>query len=350
MMSADREKKAVPAGSLSTGQPEAEEDESRAEKEVLELTRYILHKHYCENDPEAIISLMDEDLHWLGAGEGEWAVGREVVADIFRQFAGQVPRCNLSGENLRVLALAPQVWLCCGRLWIATDASTGIGLRAHQRVSLIFRRRGGRLLCCHIHISNPYQEMREGDVGFPAQVARQSYLYMQEMLDAQRRQIEEQTALLERMSYEDSLTGLYNRNKFSQMAQSLPEEFERGGVACFDLNSLKEVNDQLGHSAGDVLISQAARQLEQVFGKNVYRTGGDEFVVVDTEQDEESFRAAAALARQKMEERKISCSVGVSWRSGRATLKEQYDEADRQMYRQKRQFYQLRAHDRRGRQ
>ena len=61
------------------------------------------------------------------------------------------------------------------------------------------------------------------------------------------------------------------------------------GIACFDLNGLKEVNDDRGHSAGDALICRAAEQLRQIFEDRVYRTGGDEFVIVDTQMDETSF-------------------------------------------------------------
>ena len=52
---------------------------------------------------------------------------------------------------------------------------------------------------------------------------------------------------------------------------------------------------------------------------------------------------------QLMEENGISCSVGASWHSGRYSFKAQYDEADRQMYRQKSQFYSMQEHDRRKR-
>ena len=323
--------------------------QARPEEEARALTLYILRKHYCENDPEAILPLLDEELLWLGAGEEEWAEGGARVGEIFRRFAGRVPRCNLSGEELKVLTLAPETWLCSGRLWISTDASTGISLRVHQRVSFVFRRRSGRLLCCHIHISNPYQEMAKEDVGFPSGMASQSRQYLREQLEAQQEQFCARAAALERMSYRDALTGAYNRNKFNQAVQDQPETFSRRGIACFDLNGLKETNDHLGHSAGDDLICRAARQLRQVFGDKVYRTGGDEFVVLDTESGEEEFWAAARLARRRMEDARVSCSVGVSWRSGRGSVREQYDEADRQMYEEKRRFYSMKEHDRRRR-
>ena len=48
----------------------------------------MFHKHYCENDVEAIIALFDDKLSWIGAGENEYDVGTKKVSGIFRQFAG----------------------------------------------------------------------------------------------------------------------------------------------------------------------------------------------------------------------------------------------------------------------
>ena len=52
-------------------------------------------------------------------------------------------------------------------------------------------------------------------------------------------------------------------------------------MAVFDINDLKKINDNLGHSAGDRIIKGAAEVITGIFGKeNVYRFGGDEFLVV----------------------------------------------------------------------
>ena len=48
----------------------------------------------------------------------------------------------------------------------------------------------------------------------------------------------------------------------------------RLGIAYFDLNGLKAVNDHLGHSAGDELLRRTAQEIQQVFPKKVYRIGG----------------------------------------------------------------------------
>lgn len=49
-------------------------DEMQRQK-AMELTSYMLHKYYCENDVEAVIALMDDDIVWLGTGEEEHSRG-----------------------------------------------------------------------------------------------------------------------------------------------------------------------------------------------------------------------------------------------------------------------------------
>ena len=91
----------------------------------------------------------------------------------------------------------------------------------------------------------------------------------------------ESHAMLHRLSFEDSLTSVYNRNRFNHLLKEVEGcALEKVGVAFFDLNGLKVVNDTLGHSEGDKLIKRTAKGISEVFGKNVYRMGGDEFSVI----------------------------------------------------------------------
>ena len=317
------------------------------EKRVAELTSEMIHKYYCDNDVESVISLMDDSILWFGAGEEEWAVGKVNVACVFRTFAGQVPKCKISEEQYHVLQIAPEAWLCSGRMWIATDETTQISLRVHQRITTVFRRINGQLCCCHIHISNPYGEMAEEDVGFPNKMARQSYEYLQEQIAVQEQKISAQTEQLRRMTYRDSLTGLYNRNKYSQLPQQWKVKEGAGlGVVCFDLNGLKTTNDRQGHFAGDQLIRGAAQQIRNVFGEKAFRIGGDEFVVVDDSLSENEFQSAVQQVRENLKRAGISCSIGSVWRDEGCSVQEQCEQADRLMYEEKRRYYKQRPHGR----
>jgi diguanylate cyclase (GGDEF)-like protein len=90
--------------------------------------------------------------------------------------------------------------------------------------------------------------------------------------------------LYRKLAYTDLLSGVYNRNAFEQDSR-LVQEHERDGdmvVLSCDLNLLKTVNDQGGHAAGDAYIRALANLLVGRFGMRgrIYRTGGDEFVVL----------------------------------------------------------------------
>lgn len=308
---------------------------------VQTLTSYLMHKHYCENDVEALVALFDpEDFFWLGAAEQEYAAGRRQVAEIFRRFAGKVPACNITGEEYQVMELSPGAYLCYGRAWIATDPATQVYIRVHQRITTAFRFWEGRAFCTHIHISNPYSEMVPEDVGFPTQVAQQTYQYLQEQVEKQKQLIADQTAELMRLSFEDLMTGMYNHNRFYRdMESGRFAQASALGVACFDINGLKGVNDRAGHLAGDEFIREAARHIIAAFPGLGYRLGGDEFLVLWEGVEEDVFRQRVKEACAQALAHGVPVASGVSWRAAPCDVRRQVDEADRLMYLDKERYY-----------
>ena len=253
--------------------------------------------------------------------------------------AGMVPECIISDEQYDAICVAPDVYVCSGMMWIRTAPSTGIALRVHQRISTVIRFSGTTAECCHIHISNPYAEMQSDDVGFPHAMARVSREYLEEQVAAQKAQIEAQAAQMQWLSFTDTMTGLYNRNRFNAEMEADHHDNPPIGVAYFDVNGLKEVNDQLGHQQGDDLLRRAAAHIKQAFTGKAYRVGGDEFAVIDHEADEQVFAAAVADVCARMERDGIYCAAGFCWRDANCKL----NEADRMMYTAKKRFYQERG-------
>lgn len=103
------------------------------------------------------------------------------------------------------------------------------------------------------------------------------------------RDITESRALSSRMTYlahHDTLTGLPNRLQLNErLGQAITHATNHGnGIAVLflDLDLFKHVNDALGHHIGDELLQQVARRIQRNIGNlgSVYRTGGDEFVVL----------------------------------------------------------------------
>ncbi|HEX7637334.1 MAG TPA: diguanylate cyclase, partial [Burkholderiaceae bacterium] len=114
-------------------------------------------------------------------------------------------------------------------------------------------------------------------------------------LDEKARQLEQANEMLERISVTDPLTGLHNRRYLTQnidsdIAQSLRrhERGDTGGANAdlvffmIDLDHFKAVNDVYGHAAGDAVLKEVARRLQQVARKtdHLVRWGGEEFLLV----------------------------------------------------------------------
>ena len=312
-------------------------------KKIEDLTSFMVRRHYCENDTKALIGFVDSTFSWFGAGENEYAVGAENAVAVFRQFAGKIPSCLVSDEHYDAIRIADGVWICTGRYWVQTDPSTETLLRVHQRITAVFKTaEDGSFRCSHIHISNPYSEMEESDVGFPTQMANHSRQYLREQIAAQKKLIDKQTQRLLQLSFRDTMTGLYNRNKFNQVLHKGRCTEDKNlplGIAYFDLNGLKEINDRYGHDAGDKLIVKTASHLNRLFFDKTYRIGGDEFVVIDRESDEETFRRKVDEAAEIMKNDGITIAVGVCRSSGPQDIAELFHEADRLMYEDKKRFY-----------
>jgi diguanylate cyclase (GGDEF)-like protein/PAS domain S-box-containing protein len=145
--------------------------------------------------------------------------------------------------------------------------------------------------------------------------------YEKELVAARRRAEESEArrasaeADLHHLAWHDSLTGLLNRAGLTAHLATLTGTHDQGadhgaelpaayppqrGVLFIDLDHFKEVNDSLGHAAGDELLTVVAARLQNAVrqGATLARLSGDEFVVVDTFGTGEE---AAALAERLLE-------------------------------------------------
>lgn len=149
----------------------------------------------------------------------------------------------------------------------------------------------------------------------------------------------------------DALTGLTNRNKFLERLEYAIAASSRNNsmvtVFFLDLDGFKDVNDNLGHEAGDIVLQNVAGRLNSVLRKTdtVARFGGDEFVVLlgPDYQDPDIVNVAQkiidAVSRPfevNGKELFLTTSLGVSQSQGENEVNEIIKQADSALYRAKR--------------
>ena len=175
---------------------------------------------------------------------------------------------------------------------------------------------------------------------------------------------------MEMMSRHDMLTGLLNRNAMNNRI----EEWKNGdgteesitentgltnkglintgldntgsnnngyGVVFVDVNGLKRVNDNYGHTAGDELIISVANILKEIFTDcEIYRAGGDEFMIIADNCPRERFEQMVSKIREKEREAEAAqFAVGAFYDDLGHDIRKALKAADSEMYKDKAGFY-----------
>ena len=152
---------------------------------------------------------------------------------------------------------------------------------------------------------------------------------------------------LELKSTVDGLTQVNNRNAMNDRVDKIVsgevKAPEKLGIAFTDLNGLKTVNDNEGHEAGDRLLSRAASLLKIAFGDyEIYRAGGDEFVVLCPDITEEKLNELSLQLKTLTETTSdVRFAIGTVFVTGEYDICKAMQSADERMYKDKEEFYRL---------
>lgn len=187
------------------------------------------------------------------------------------------------------------------------------------------------------------------DIQFPCEDARMLECVGLSFSMAMNNYITYQT--IKEMGMLDYNTGLLNRNSYhnvlTQYQNTLPDTL---GCIYLDVNGLHEVNNCLGHDAGDNMLREIAAIFRKRFGeKNTYRIGGDEFVAVCENLAEKDIQENMQLVQQEVLAKGYHVSIGMSWRETDIEVDEMVREAEKKMYESKRLYYQEKGDIRKAR-
>ena len=150
---------------------------------------------------------------------------------------------------------------------------------------------------------------------------------------------------LEESSFIDSFTGIYNRNKYIKVIESIvSSSVESVGILYLDIDGLKKANDEYGHEYGDRMILKLTDLLRQYFSYELFRIGGDEFIGLYFGNKKEEFEKAINIFKKVIREQKdISVALGSVWCTDTTQIVEAIAEADALMYANKQDYYKEKA-------
>lgn len=143
----------------------------------------------------------------------------------------------------------------------------------------------------------------------------------------------------------DSLTGVMNRNEMNNRVDQIagnPALSDKGvGIVFTDLNGLKKTNDERGHLAGDILLKEAASILKNLFPQDeIYRAGGDEFMILSFATTEEALNKKVTELRKQVElSDTVSFAIGSYFDSNSNNVLSAMTKADKKMYEDKEIYY-----------
>ena len=148
----------------------------------------------------------------------------------------------------------------------------------------------------------------------------------------------------------DNLTKLYNRYGMDAELKEQLKQYKREHTDSFymiicDLDNFKHINDTWGHPEGDralILVANALFKVGKMFDSDVFRIGGDEFVIITDKSPEGLDCEITAAVKKELDnidfrdDFSIEMSIGVALYDGVTSIDDLLNNADKKMYEAKR--------------
>lgn len=157
---------------------------------------------------------------------------------------------------------------------------------------------------------------------------------------------EQKMAYFKKLANTDMLTEVFNRNAYENTLKRLEQqelEIKTLCVALFDINNMKQINDDFGHEHGDAALKCCCRCIQKAFGSkgSCYRIGGDEFVYLcnDMAQIHHGAQRFDSIVREASKDFPFTLSVAMGFASYDPTMDRTLHDvvrrSDVQMYQRK---------------
>ena len=178
----------------------------------------------------------------------------------------------------------------------------------------------------------------------------------QDVTDAMRikREYTEKLAMVQNMAEIDALTGIKNKNAYKERENLMNTRIKEHrqpefAIVVLDVNDLKKINDIEGHEAGDRYICAACDIICQTFKRSpVYRTGGDEFVVISQDEDYARSDELVGVIARHNEDALINggpvIACGMARHNNEESVAAVFEVADKRMYENKKSLKEQKKH------
>lgn len=260
--------------------------------------------------------------------------------------------CVVKKRQVKLFTLA---WFIYGTAVLIQFGLRQVGLIEHQPLTIYTGVLGGVIEMCLLAVSMGFKIL---DIKQQRDKAREAYVTQLESFSEQlERQVKEKTwelevarAQAEKEARTDSLTRLYNRRAFEELAgnkfSSVTRHRKMLATILVDIDKFKQVNDKLGHKGGDLVLKAVAEALQSLVRESdvLARIGGEEFAILAETDDlngafqfcERLRRAVAELEIEVDKEKlKTSISLGCYCCYAPQDISLMLNKADTAMYRSK---------------
>lgn len=200
------------------------------------------------------------------------------------------------------------------------------------------------------YLEKEVRKLESGILNKPIKIKSSDELgYLAGAMESMRRSLNKRQLELREQSYIDPLTGVYNRLYFKEFLDDIKSKKSCPTAFIFaDIDELKDINDNLGHKAGDDYIVESINVIKNAMRDNdkIFRIGGDEFMLIFPDTDRkamdlilERIKLGIKDHNNQLEKNqiKVSISFGTSiYQNESDCLKSTIALADEDMYRNKR--------------